>query len=62
VAPGQERPGDLVVYGSSERADHIAFWLGGGTILHATAKEARGVVEEPESEELALRRRCVIRL
>ena len=52
VAAGEERPGDLVAYGAAERADHIAFWLGDGRILHATAKEARGVVEEPESDEL----------
>ena len=62
VGAGEERPGDLVVYGSTERADHIAFWLGNGMILHSTAKEARGVVEEPESEELAARRRRVFRL
>ena len=62
VVPGEERPGDLIAYGSTERADHVAFWLGDGRILHATAKEARGVVEEPESAELAARRRGVFRL
>ena len=41
VAPGEERPGDLIAYGSTERADHVAFWLGGGRILHATLREPR---------------------
>jgi gamma-D-glutamyl-L-lysine dipeptidyl-peptidase len=62
VPGGGEQPGDLVVYGSNARADHVAFWLGDGNILHSTAKEDRGVVEEPEGDELALRRRCVVRL
>jgi cell wall-associated NlpC family hydrolase len=62
VVPGEERPGDLIVYGSTERADHVAFWLADGWILHSTAKEARGVVEEPENAELAARRRGVFRL
>jgi len=40
------RPGDLVTYG--EPVDHIAFWLGDGRILHATAREGvNAVVEEP---------------
>jgi cell wall-associated NlpC family hydrolase len=44
----QLRPGDLVLFGPSERADHIAFWLGEGRILHATSREgANAVVEEP---------------
>ena len=30
------RPGDLVTYGPREKADHIAFWVGGRRILHAT--------------------------
>jgi hypothetical protein len=54
--------GELVVYGSDEKADHIGFWLGRGTILHATAREGLGVVEEPEPAELRPRRRRVIRL
>ena len=29
-------PGDLITYG--EPADHIAFWLGDGRILHATGR------------------------
>ena len=61
VPTGQERPGDLVTYGG-ERADHVAFWLGDGRILHATAREGLGVVEEQEPEELRSRRRRVVRL
>jgi len=61
VPAGREQPGDLVTYGD-RRADHVAFWLGGGRILHATAREELGVVEEPEPEELRARRRRVVRL
>ena len=44
----QLRPGDLVCFGPAERAHHIAFWLGEGSILHATDREGVGaVVEEP---------------
>jgi gamma-D-glutamyl-L-lysine dipeptidyl-peptidase len=43
----EARRGDLVTYGDDE-ADHIAFWLGDGRILHATQREGTGfVVEEP---------------
>ena len=45
-------PGDLVTYGE-QRADHVAFWLGDGRILHAVG--GRGVVEEPEDESLRSR-------
>ncbi len=42
------RPGDLVFFGPRERADHIAFWLGEGRILHATGRDGvHAVVEEP---------------
>jgi cell wall-associated NlpC family hydrolase len=61
VAAGAERAGDLVTYGDG-RADHIAFWLGAGRILHATAREGLGVVEEAEPDELRVRRRLVVRL
>jgi gamma-D-glutamyl-L-lysine dipeptidyl-peptidase len=61
VAAGEERPGDLVTYGE-ERADHVAFWLGEGRILHATARDGLGVVEEDEPEELWGRPRRVVRL
>jgi hypothetical protein len=54
-------PGDLVTYGGG-RADHIAFWLGEGRILHATARDGLGVTEEPEPPELLARRRRVIRM
>ena len=54
-------PGDLVTYGG-DRADHIAFWLGEGQILHATARDGLGVVEEPEPAELRLRRRMAVRM
>ena len=44
----QLREGDLVLFGPAERADHIAFWLGEGRILHATGREdVNAVVEEP---------------
>ena len=54
-------PGDLVTYGG-DRADHIAFWLGEGRILHATAREGLGVAEEPEPADLRVRRRRAVRL
>ena len=47
----QLRAGDLVLFGPAERADHIAFWLGDGRILHATGREGvNRVVEEPLAE------------
>jgi cell wall-associated NlpC family hydrolase len=62
VAPGSERPGDVVTYGDANRADHVAFWLEDGRILHSTSRDGLGVVEEPEPAELAGRRRGVVRL
>jgi cell wall-associated NlpC family hydrolase len=58
------RPGDLVTYGEPDAAaDHVAFWLGGGRILHATGRGGGlGVVEEDEPAELRARRRKLIRL
>jgi len=55
-------PGDLVTYGD-KTADHIAFWVGDGRILHATQRDgvSRGL-EEPEPPELRARRRAAIRL
>jgi len=45
-----------------ERADHIAFWVGGGRILHATGREGVDrVVEEQEPAELRDRRRALVR-
>jgi cell wall-associated NlpC family hydrolase len=57
-------PGDLVTYGDPDgAADHIAFWLGDGRILHATGREGVGAVtEEAEPEELRARRRRTFRL
>lgn len=55
--------GDLVFYGEpGGRADHVAFWLGAGRILHATAREGLGVVEEVEPPQLRARRRLTGRL
>ena len=61
VNPGAERNGDLCTYRDG-RADHIAFWLGAGRILHATGREDLGVVEEREPAELTARRRSVVRI
>ena len=56
------RPGDLITYGD-ERTTHIAFWLGGGRILHATERDdMNGVLEEPEPEDLRARRRKLVRI
>jgi len=63
VDVGDARPGDLVTYGEAASADHIAFWLGDGRILHATQREgADGVLEEQEPAELTARRRVMFRL
>jgi len=57
------RAGDLVTYGPQEGAEHIAFWVGGGRILHATGRDgADCVVEEGEPAELRERRRALVRL
>jgi cell wall-associated NlpC family hydrolase len=53
--------GDLVTYGE-DRADHVAFWVGGGRILHSTGRDGVGVVEEDEPAWLRARRRRVVRL
>jgi hypothetical protein len=55
------RAGDLITYGDSS-ADHIAFWVGEGRILHATGRDDLGVVEEDEPDSLRARRRRLIRL
>ena len=63
VAEEELRHGDLITYGDEERTTHIAFWLGGGRILHSTEREnANGVVEEREPAELKSKRRLLIRL
>jgi gamma-D-glutamyl-L-lysine dipeptidyl-peptidase len=57
------RAGDLVTYGDADRADHIAFWLGGDRILHATGREGvDAVVEEDEPADYRARRRKFVRL
>ena len=44
-------------------ADHVAFWLGDGLILHATGRRGVGaVVEEEEPENYRARRRRFFRL
>ncbi len=54
-------PGDLVTYGNP--ADHVAFWVGSGRILHSTGRDGGvGVVEELEPRELAARRQRFVRL
>lgn len=58
----EPRAGDLVTYGDGERADHVAFSLGGRRILHATSREGVGAVVDEEPESLRSRRRCVVRL
>ncbi len=52
----------LVSYGDAARADHIAFQLDDGKILHATSREGLGVVLEQEPAELSARRRRVFQL
>ena len=54
--------GDLVTYGDGT-ADHIAFWVGEGRILHSTGRDGGiGVVEEEEPAYLYARRRKIVRL
>jgi gamma-D-glutamyl-L-lysine dipeptidyl-peptidase len=64
IEVGELEVGDLVTYGEPRgRADHVAFWLGAGRILHSTGREqGRGVVEELEPAHLRARRRRQIRL
>jgi cell wall-associated NlpC family hydrolase len=53
VAEPDLRPGDLLFYGEEGRADHVAFWLGAGRILHATGRDdVAAVVEESEPDLL----------
>jgi cell wall-associated NlpC family hydrolase len=57
------RVGDLVTYGPPNGADNVAFWLGGGRLLHATGREGVDcVVEEEEPPDLRERRRSLVRL
>jgi gamma-D-glutamyl-L-lysine dipeptidyl-peptidase len=62
VEVGEPAPGDLITYGE-EAADHIAFWVGEGRILHSTGRDGGiGVVEEDEPASLRARRRKLVRL
>jgi hypothetical protein len=54
--------GDLVTYGTESRPDHIAFLSPGGRILHATARDGLGVVDEPEPPALVATRRSIRRI
>ena len=48
IDEAEAQPGDLVCFGEPGKANHIAFWLGEGHILHATARAGvNAVVEEP---------------
>ena len=63
VTADELRAGDLVSYGDGTRADHVAFWVGEGRILHSTQRDGiDGVVEEQEPTELRARRRATFRL
>jgi cell wall-associated NlpC family hydrolase len=63
VSEADLRGGDLVTYGPPEGADHIAFWVGDGRILHATGRDGVDrVVEEDEPAELRDCRRVLVRL
>jgi hypothetical protein len=63
VAEAELLPGDVITYGDSGAADHIAFWVGEAGILHAAGREGVDrVVEEQEPEELRARRRKTLRL
>ena len=62
LAEADALPGDLVTYGESA-ADHIAFWVGEGSILHATGRDGvAAVVEEQEPLVLSAQRRLFVRL
>jgi gamma-D-glutamyl-L-lysine dipeptidyl-peptidase len=63
VREDELRPGDLITYGPPDGpADHVAFWLGDGRILHSTQRDGiNGVIEEEEPEELQARRRMLFR-
>ena len=46
VGESELAPSDLITDGEEEKATHIAFWLGGGRILHSTERDGvNGVVE-----------------
>jgi hypothetical protein len=58
VTEGDLRPGDLACY-----EGHVAFWLGGGRILHASGRAGVArVLEEPEPHQLSASFRSYRRL
>jgi gamma-D-glutamyl-L-lysine dipeptidyl-peptidase len=62
VTEAELRPGDLITYGEGDSCTHIAFWLGGGRILHSTQRDGvDGVVEEQEPAHLQAQRRRTVR-
>jgi gamma-D-glutamyl-L-lysine dipeptidyl-peptidase len=62
VEVDEPRSGDLVTYGAGD-ADHVAFWLGDGRILHATGRAGvESVVEEQEPASIRGLRRRFVRL
>jgi cell wall-associated NlpC family hydrolase len=62
VDESEARYGDLATYGENGECTHIAFWLGGGRILHSTGRDDLGVVEEEEPPHLRAIRRRIVRL
>ena len=56
IDESEARPGDLVCFGESGVADHIAFWLGDGRILHATARDGTNAVVEESLANVPERR------
>jgi cell wall-associated NlpC family hydrolase len=63
VARADARIGDVVTYGAGAAADHIAFWLPRGRILHASDRAGiHRVIEERERTEEARARRRIVRL
>jgi beta-lactamase class A len=63
VALDALKPGDLLFFGSPERIDHEAMWIGDGTVLQATRHGVPGVQVTPfDSEFLKPRFRYARRL
>jgi len=62
IDESEARVGDLVCFGEPDRAHHIAFWLGGGRVLHATARDGVNAVVEESLEDVDARPRRFVRL
>jgi cell wall-associated NlpC family hydrolase len=66
ISESDARPGDLVTYHGDDpdSVTHIAFWLGGGRILHATDRDGgpHAVTAEQEPATYRARRRRFVRL